>query len=260
MEGRRNGRPALAFYLARRELARRYAGSIAGAAWALVFPAVQVLLYWLVFGLGLKIAGAHAVPIASMLVAGMLPWFAFSEALTTTAVSISGNAALVKRLAFPLELLPISTVMAAGIVHVAVIALGVAALAALGQLPGPQLLLLLYYLPCLGLLSLALGTLLALATAGFRDVAQMVAPVLGLWFWATPIVWPEDRLPLRLAWIADANPAYYIVRGYRQALIGPAAPAPGVAEALWFWGVTAVLSALAWLVFRRFKRELADLI
>jgi ABC-type polysaccharide/polyol phosphate export permease len=252
------GRLGLAFYLARRDLARRYAGSFAGTAWALIFPALQIALYWAVFGLGLRIGSGGAVPLSVMLVAGMVPWFAFSEALTTMTMSISANAPLVKRLVFPLELLPASALIAAMIVHCGIVLLAVAALAALGHPPGPELLLVAYFGACLAALALALGTLLALANAAFRDVAQLLGPVLLLWFWATPIVWPADRLPERLAWIARLNPAHYVVEGYRLALIGPEAARPDAASAFWFWLVTLLLGAAAWAAFRRFKRELAD--
>jgi ABC-type polysaccharide/polyol phosphate export permease len=259
-EQEQEGRLGLALYLARRELARRYAGSLVGAGWALVFPVLQIALYWAVFGLGLRIDSGAAVPLSVMLIAGMVPWFALSEALTTMTASISGNAALVKRVVFPLELLPASNLIAAAIVHGAILVLAIAALAILGHGPGPHLLLLLYYGLCLAAFAMAVGTLLALANAAFRDTAQLLGPALILWFWATPIVWPADRLPPRLAWIGEANPAYYLVEGYRLALLGSRVAGPEAASAAWFWAVTLLLGACAWLAFRRFKRELGDML
>jgi teichoic acid transport system permease protein len=254
------GRSSLLFYLARRELSRRYAGSLLGPAWALVFPALQIALYWGVFRYGLKVERHGAVALGPMLIAGIVPWLALSEALTTMTASLKANASLVKRTALPVELLPLSSLVAAACVHGAVLVLAGAVLWALGHPPGPYILLLLYGMLCVGLLALSLGTLLALANVAFSDVAQAIGPLLLLWFWATPILWPAERLPAGWRWVASANPLTHPVELYRYALLGPAAGAPDPAAALSFWGAALLLCLVAWLALRRFKREVADLL
>jgi teichoic acid transport system permease protein len=256
----REGWFALAVYLARREVARRYAGSVAGPAWAIAFPALQIALYWAVFTFGLKVDTGAGLPLAVLLVAGMTPWFFFSEALSGMAASISSNTSLVKRVVLPVELLPLSRLIAAAIVHGVVLALAVAALWVLGFAPGPHLIVLLYAGPCVALLALSLGALLALANVAFSDVAQAIGAVLLLWFWATPILWQADRLPAGWRWVASANPLTHPVEAYRYALLGPQAGPLDPAAAICFWCATSVLCLAAWLSLRRFKRELADLL
>jgi ABC-type polysaccharide/polyol phosphate export permease len=250
----------LALYICRRELASRYAGSVFGVAWAIVFPVLQILLYAAVlhFGLRLQVGGGEAL--LASLIAGMLPWFAFNEALTTMTGSITGNASLVKHLAIPTGLLPIATLLAAGSVHLVMIIIATVALALLGVFPGAHILLLLYFCFCLVVLALSVGVLLALANTVFRDVGHAVGPVLGLWFWATPIIWPAERLPAGLQWIVTANPVSYVVAGYRRALLGPMAAPVEVGNSLWFWATTGLLAFCAWQGFRLFRRELADLV
>jgi ABC-type polysaccharide/polyol phosphate export permease len=253
-------RASLLFYLARRELARRYAGSLLGPAWALVFPALQIALYWAVFRYGLRVETQGSVPLGPMMIAGIVPWLALSEALTTMTASLKANASLVKRTALPVELLPLASLAAAACVHGAVLLLAACALWLLGFAPGGHLLILVYAAPCVALLALSLGTLLALANVAFSDVAQAMAAILLLWFWATPILWQTQMLPPDWRWLASANPLTHPVELYRYALLGPRAGVPDFTSALSFWCFAALLAAAAWLALRRFKREVADLL
>jgi teichoic acid transport system permease protein len=246
------GRSSLLFYLARRELARRYAGSLLGPAWALVFPALQIALYWGVFRHGLRVETYRGIPLGPMLIAGIVPWLALSEALTTTTASLKANASLVRRTALPVQIIPLASLAAAACVHAAILVLAAASLWLLGFPPGPSILLLPYAALCVALLALSLGTLLALANVVFSDVGQAIGAVLFLWFWATPILWQSDRLPPGWRWAASANPLTHPVEAYRYALLGPEAGSLDPSAALSFWILASLLA--------RFKRAVADLL
>lgn len=251
----------LALYAFQRELERRYAGSLLGVIWAFIFPAIQICLYAAVLHFGLRLQPSGGASLPALLIAGMVPWFAFNEALTSMTTSITSNASLIKHLTIPTALLPIACLMAAGAVHGVMILLASLALALLGFLPGLHLLTLFYYLFCLALMTLATGVLLSIANAAFRDISHAIGPVLGLWFWATPIIWPVDRLPASLQWVVAINPFSYIVAGYRSAFLGPQnAPMPNLNATLAFWAVTGAIAFAAWQGARLFRRELADFV
>jgi teichoic acid transport system permease protein len=249
---------ALAAYVARRDLARRYAGSGLGALWAVAFPVLQISVYWAVAHYGLRLEARDGVPIGVMLLAGMTPWFALSEALAGMTQSFTANASLLKRLVVPPAILPLASLIAAGMVHAVILLAATLLLWAAGYPPAPRFAALLYYAACGALFALAAGTLLALANVALRDVGQMIAPLLLLWFWATPIVWPAEALPQHLHWAVTWNPVAFLVDGYRHALLGPAHAAPGREATIAFWTISAGLSLAAWLAFRRFERALAD--
>lgn len=251
---------SLAVYLARRELRRRYAGSAFGALWSIALPLLTIALYWVVFGLGLKISSGTGAAFAPLLIAGILPWFALNDALAGMTGSVTGNTPLVKRIVLPLELLPISSLMAAMAAHLAIVTVAILVLWRLGEPPGAHLLGLFYFTACLIVFALAAGTLLALANVAFRDAAHLLAPLMILWFWATPIVWPASLVPDHLQWILSANPLHYLTQGYRWALLGPQAAQPGASATIWFWAETLALGALSWAAFRTFKRQVADLL
>jgi ABC-type polysaccharide/polyol phosphate export permease len=253
-------RARLAVHLCQRELQIRYAGSILGSLWALVFPALQILIYAAVLHFGLRLQLGGETSVLAFLVAGMLPWLAFNDALSSMATAITGHASLVKHLAIPPGLLPVARLMAAGVVHSIMVALAVVVLAVTGSPPAANIWMLPYFTLCLALLSASIGFVLALSTALYRDVAHAVAPILGLWFWATPIIWPAERLPQSLYWIVTLNPVSYIVAGYRSAMLGSGVPSVDLVSTIWFWGITGLLSLSAYLLFRIVNDELADLV
>jgi|SRR3712207_3707944 len=221
---------------------------------------LQVGLYWVVFSLGLKLGTGTEVSFGILLIAGMVPWFAFSDSVSGMAGSIASNGALVKRIRLPVGMLPVSGLIAAMATHAIIVVLIVFFLWGSGYPPSLRLLALPYFALALTLFSLALGTLLALANAAFRDTSQLLVPVLLLWFWATPIIWPAAIVPPDLAWILWINPVNHIIEGYRWAMLGSAAASPDAAATVSFWTLTAALGVMAWICFRSFKSELADLL
>jgi ABC-type polysaccharide/polyol phosphate export permease len=248
----------LVLYVARRDLARRYAGSALGAAWALAFPVLQIGVYWAVASFGLRIGGSGDFPLGVLLIAGMTPWFLMSDALGAMTRAFTTNAALLKRLMVPAAVMPLASLAGGLMVHAAVLAVTLLVLWAMGYPPASNLWLLLYFVACGAVFALAAGTLLALANAALRDIGQMLGPMLLLWFWATPIVWPAEALPERLSRAVTWNPLAYLVEGYRFALLGRPLDLPSAEATLAFWTITALLGLLAWLAFRRFNRELGD--
>jgi ABC-type polysaccharide/polyol phosphate export permease len=251
---------ALTVYLCQRELASRYAGSVLGVLWAVIFPILQITIYAAVLHFGLRFQPDGGESLLALLVAGMLPWFAFNDALNAMTNAITGNASLVKHLAIPSALLPIASLLAAGVVHSVMIGLSILMLFLLGATPGFSVMWLPYFTLCLAVFACATGVLLALANTVFRDISHAVGPVLGLWFWATPILWPAERLPASLHWIVQFNPLSYVVAGYRAALLGANAQSIDYKNTLWFWAITAIVGLCAWLCFRLFQRDLADLV
>jgi teichoic acid transport system permease protein len=245
-------------YLAFKALERRYAGSILGPIWALVFPALQVGVYWAVLVFGLKVRSEANLSLAVTLISGITPWFLFSDALSNMTTSISSNPSMVKRLVLPVEIMPLSTLMAAFIVHGFILVVAVAALWTLGSPPSVHLLMLPLFSAALAVLTLPLGILLAIANAAFRDVSQIVASLLTLGLWATPIFWSIESLPLRLAWIGRLNPLDYVIQGYRYCLTGGETAAPAFLSAAIFWPGTLALGLAALVIFRRYSRNLAD--
>ena len=109
-------RRELLFDLASRDLRARYKGSALGFAWHFVMPVTQLVVFWILFGVLFGVrprTGTGEQPYAIFLFVGLLPWTFFASSLQSGAAAIVANAAIVKKVRLPLQLLPASAVLSA---------------------------------------------------------------------------------------------------------------------------------------------------
>ena len=213
--------------LVRRDLEARYKGSVLGNLWSLVNPLSQLLIYTYVFSVVLKVKlslkGLPAnenVSFGLWLFAGLLPWIAFSTGLTQSASSVIGQPNLVKKVVFPLTLLPLVPVFSAFIES----AFGLIMLIFFVALSSGTLHTTLAFLPLVWipqlLLTAGLGYLAAGLTVFLRDIPQTLNVILNIWFYATPIVYPITSIPESWRnWVLWLNPLAAIVEVYREFIL-----------------------------------------
>jgi ABC-type polysaccharide/polyol phosphate export permease len=91
-------------------------------------------------------------------------------------------------------------------------------------------------------------------------VQKLVEIVLGVWFWLTPIVWPAELLGGQWQWLLDLNPAYYLVKGYRDSLLYGIPFWSNPIPALAFWAICGVLLFFGAWVFDRLKHDFAEVL
>ncbi len=247
--------------LAQAELRNRYSGSALGVLWALIQPAMVMAVFWFVFSYGLRVTSPEGEPaFVARLLVGLAAWFCFSEAVSNGAHAVTGSAYLVKKVAFPLELLPLAPVIAAVMVHLGVLACLVAGLALGGSWGGWRLLHLPLYLAAVSLLAAGFAYWLAALQVFQRDVAQTATLLLQIWFWMTPIVWSFAMFPPEVATVLGWNPMAYVVDGYRYALLPEVAAPPALHHALSFWLTACLLFASGVAMFRRLRADFADVL
>lgn len=246
--------------LAVRNVKDRYTGTIGGMVWAILNPLLQLLVFWVVFGVGLRMQTEVGQPFVLVLFCALIPWMTFSETLNGAAASITGRAYLVKKIAFPLEILPLTHLVAALFTHFMLLLILAVMLAFYRVIPGAGLLLLPYYLLAMCALAAGLSFLLAASAVFYRDVLQGLGITLNIWFWLTPIVWPATMLSGRLQPLLDINPFNYVVTGYRDSLLSPQFTLPDPMLTLYFWLVVVVLWAIGAGLFMRLKPSFADVL
>lgn len=249
------GRLPLLGYLARSELQRRYAGTAGGAAWTVLAPLALIGAMWLALDVGLGLRAS--TPMFGLnLVIGMVAWLVFADSVGDATSAVTRNPHLVKKVVFPVELLPLASVLSSLIVHLCVVAAVGAALAIGGSLH----LALAWTLPFWIALALVMSAAIAFIVAGLNVVVrdtQAIAPFLiTIWFWLTPIVWPVARLAPEQRWLAGLNPMAVVVEGYRTALTG--APYPFDAIVVAAAAAAAILCAGGALLFVTLRPSFAD--
>jgi ABC-type polysaccharide/polyol phosphate export permease len=256
---------SLVYQLVRRDFEQRYVGSLVGWVWGLIHPLVLLGVYSFVFVYAFQQRlpeGEVTSNYPLFLFAGMLPWLLFSETLQRSASSLVEYTNLIKKSIFPAEVVPFSILLSTLISHFLAMAL-LLVIVGFWQHPlGLAVLVLPVYLLLLGLLSLGLAWIAAGLHVYVRDTAQVLTVVLTAWFWLTPIFLFEDmfvsRFDGRLHLLLKLNPLVYVVRGYRDSILGNQFPA---------WQDLAILSAFSvgsfvvgGLFFRYSKRGFADVL
>ena len=261
--------------LVRKELKVRYKSSVLGVMWSMLNPLLYLAVFYVVFTYILP----NGIPdFAVYLLSGLIAWTLFATALQGAAGSVVANSALVTKVAFPREILPLSAIGASlNYFFFQFLVLLVAMVAFLYPFIGPALVLLPLSLVTLLLFSTALGFLVAGQNVRYRDTQHLVDLLLLAWFWVTPIVYPAGTVMERLQGHTFAgvdlfsvyllNPMANIALGFQRALYGfhrtgdglPILPSDGIA---WYAGrlgiVAAVSLAVLLLTWRRYFRMSGD--
>jgi lipopolysaccharide transport system permease protein len=247
--------------MVRRDLSSRYKGSLMGLAWAIITPAVMILIFTIIFSGIFKSSfsaeGGH-FSFAVYLFCGLLPWIAFSEAVQRATSTLTENVNLVKRVVFPIEALPVNLALAA-LVHqlLGTLVLLAAALLLEGRLYATALLLPLLLGPQL-LATIGLGWLASSLGVFIRDMPQVNHLLLMAWMYLTPIFYPENIIPSEYGWLVNLNPMAPLIRSYRNILLeGQMPDFKGLSFTLAF-AVLCFIFGYWW--FERTKRAFADVL
>ena len=245
----------------RNEFRARVARSHFGAAWMVLQPLAQVAIFTLVLSevLAAKLPGvASAHGYAIYLMAGMLVWSLFLEIASRCLTIFVDNGALLKKIVFPRICLPIIVVGSALVNSLLLFLAMVGIFALMGQLPGWEMLWLAPVLAVTVAFALGLGLLLGVLNVFVRDVGQVMAIVLQLWFWMTPVVYVASVVPASFRGVLAWNPLAPLVQASQQAILYQRAPE--LASLGWVALVAALLLAAALLLFRRASPDMVDVL
>jgi ABC-type polysaccharide/polyol phosphate export permease len=204
----------------RRELFARYLGSISGLAWAFVHPLALLAVYHFVFTTVFHAGPMNGKSFLAFVAVALWPWLAAQEALQRGTVSIAGYAGLIRKVAFPHELIVYASVAATLVLQLVGYLVVLAVLALFGEpvhFQGLLLALPLWLLLAVAITGLALG--LAALQVFIKDIEHILLPVLMILMYLTPILYPLSLVPETVRpWVA-ANPFGYLIDRLRDALL-----------------------------------------
>ncbi|MGQ3027539.1 MAG: ABC transporter permease [Ferrovibrionaceae bacterium] len=210
--------------LVRREIAARYTGTLFGAAWTVVTPLIMLAIYTFMFGVIFPVRWtvpeqAGTGHFALILFTGLILFNFFAECVTRSPGLVLENVAYVKKVVFPLEIMPWVAALQAG--FNALIAFAVLLLAHLWLVGLPPLSALAVPLTVLPLVLITLGLTWILASLGvfLRDIKQLVALLTTGLMFLTPIFYPSSAIPPDYLWAVDLNPIAPAIEATRDCLI-----------------------------------------
>ena len=253
----------LIFQMTQREVIGRYRGSVMGLLWSFASPILLLVVYTFVFSVVFKARWGTAEPaskteFAVLLFVGMIVYSLLAEALTRAPSLILLNVTFVKKIVFPLEILPV-VAMGTAVFH-AVVSLLVLAGALLyfnGTIAWTVVFLPLVLLP---LIALVLGLVWALASLGvfLRDVSQPIGVVVTILLFASPVFYPVSAVPdFMQPWLL-LNPLSFIIEQARAVLIfGKVPDGYGL---LLYWLVSLTIAWLGYAWFQKTRKGFANVL
>ena len=206
--------------LVARELKARYRGSVLGFFWSFINPLLLLLVYSFVFTYVLQNETEGVQPYALFMFCGILPWNWFASSLTEASGSLIAGGNLIKKVLFPAEILPLVSVLANMVHFFLGLPILVAFLIYYRHWPDP---LDLVWFPITVIVQLAftsgIALVLAALTVHFRDIRDLLANILMLWFFSTPIIYPVFQENVqRFKYVFDLNPFTHLAVSYQEIL------------------------------------------
>jgi len=228
-----------------KDLKLKYRDSVLGFLWSLANPLLLILVYSFVFGHVLRVGPRN---FAYFLMIGILPWNFFAQALMMSTGSILDNWSLIRKVALPLEVFPVATVLFS--LAQFLLALVVFFPMAVFFFETPASWAWVYFVPILLaqiLFTLGLSFMFSTATVFYRDVRHFTEILLTLLFWLTPIVYDITAVPESLRTVVYINPFSYFILAYQDALYRQSFSSPGQLTVV--FGISAVSLAFGYRVF-----------
>jgi len=247
----------LVYFLAWRDTVVRYKQTVIGVAWALIRPALTMLVF-----VGFRrLVGlpSGSVPDPILVFAAVLPWQFFSGGLSESSGSLIGNANLISKIYFPRLLIPFAAVATTLIDFAITLGLLLALMLWYRFMPGWQIAALPFFVLLTFGLALGFGLLFAALNVEYRDFRYIVPFIVQFGLFVSPIAFSTADVPEKWRSLYALNPLVGIIDGFRWSLLGGRA-ALDVASVGISIGVTVAVIVVGIWYFRRMESSFADLI
>lgn len=250
------------FSLVKNDFKSKYAGSFLGVFWGFFQPLITIFVFWFVFQIGLKVTPVEEnVPFALWFIAGLIPWFFFSDALMSATNCFYEFNYLVKKVVFKLSLLPIVKVLSALLIHTFFIVFLMVVYLFYGYSVDASVVFgIIYYSFCAFCLVSSLSFITSSLNVFLKDLGQIVGIIVQFGMWITPIMWSTKIIPEGYRWIFESNPMYYVVEGYRHSLLGTEIVSTYWNMSLWFWSIVVISFVSGTIIFKKTKPHFADVL
>ena len=237
-----------------RDLRLKYRDAFLGFVWSLVLPLFTILVYYIAFDIILGVGFPNYVV---FLVVGLVPWNFFATSVTSSTTVIVDNSGLMRKIAFPWQALPISSVL----YHL--IQLGIALVVFFPVIPllssirpGREMLFFPLLLSMHVLFTMGVALAVSVVATIWRDIKHVTEMTLPLLFWMTPILYPFEKAPVPVQMFFQVNPLAAYTIAYQDVVFRGQMPTTVVIWTMMAWAVVSPLIGYA--VFRRYYTRLVE--
>lgn len=251
----------IAWQLGRNDFKNRFANTSLGSIWGFLQPFVFMMMYVLVFQFIFKQTGPDGAPYVVWFMPGMAMWMCINDGIIGTSNSIRGYSYLVKKVVFPVDIIPIISLIGNSFVSIFMFIISAAICIIFGFIPNVLMLIYVIFAAYCFLIAVTRFTS-ALATL-VPDFSNLLGIVMQIFFWATPIVWNLSMVanhPTILK-IIQCVPFTYLVTAFRNCFMegNIVTSGHGIYTAI-FWIITIVMFLWGNSVFKRTKKDFADVL
>ena len=250
--------------LAFSDFKKRFVGSYFGVVWMFVQPLATVLVYTLIFQVGFKATPPIPnIPYVVWLIAGIVPWFYFQETMIQNTNCLYEYNFLVKKVVFNVSLLPIIKLVSTTLSHLCFIVILYIVMIIARINITVNWLLIFYFSFMLSILLLGLSYITSSINVFFKDMSQIVNILLQFGIWMCPIMYDESLFSNSSSVVVKLlklNPLYYIVNGYRYALIGQEFKTSFVNLTIYYIVFSLIVLILGYKLFNKLKEQFADVL
>ena len=237
----------------KKDIRGKYKGSFLGILWSFINPLLQVLVYALVFPYIMKVETENYL---IFLICGIIPWTWFITSISQGTTSITNNANLIKKVYFPREILPIS-VVTSGLVNFLISCLIILIFVICG---GLGITWHLVFLPLIiivqYLFTLALIFVLSAVNVYVKDVEYIVAFIINMLFYATPILYTTEMFSGPILWLFRLNPLAHLINAYRDVFY--VHHIPNLINLSILLGVSILLVVICYIIFKKLEKRFAE--
>lgn len=237
----------------KKDIRGKYKGSFLGILWSFINPLLQVLVYALVFPYIMKVETENYL---IFLICGIIPWTWFITSISQGTTSITNNANLIKKVYFPREILPIS-VVTSGLVNFLISCIIILIFVLLGGLTISWHLI---FLPLIIIVqyifTLALIFVLSAFNVYVKDVEYIVAFIINMLFYATPILYTTEMFSGPILWLFRLNPLAHLINAYRDVFY--VHHIPNLINLSVLLGVSILLVVICYIIFKKLEKGFAE--
>ncbi len=239
-----------------------YQASYLGIAWQVVLPLIMLSIFYFVFGVILggrfsNLGNESRLDYALALFLGLGFFNFLAQNIGSAPSIILSHMAYVKSLAFPLEVLPITTVLTSFITLVINVAITAVIFLLAKQSIYLSAVCIIFYLICILLTTLGVSWILSTAAVFFRDISAIVSPLTIILMFMCPIFYPASMVPQRIKWVIQVNPIAVIIENARASLLYGSWPS--LFSMLYVFLFSLILATIGYCLFMRSKVTFADL-
>ena len=247
--------------LANYELKSQNYGTVLGFMWNFLNPALQIFVYWFVFAIGLRQdAPKGDYPYIVWMITGIIPWFYISNAMQATSSSIYAYSGVLKRMKFPMAIVPVKTVVAQFLGHIWAMLVVIAMMMIYKVRFSLHNIQVVYFMFCGLCFLISFSLIVSAITVLLKDFQKILSSIIRLLFYISPIVWSPDSLPEKFSFVFKLNPLYYVIEGYRESLLYNYGLWYHGKQMVYFWTVSILMFLYGCYVHIKLRKHFIDLI